>query len=113
MVFHFAQIDQGFDDGAIGPNIGAAQIIDAQDLNVLKGHKLRVGDAECFSECVANGAESPNHGRYNEKNTMLRATSSSSCFLFTDLRLLPNDLGRKLYKNECVSFGLCQLYVAF
>ena len=96
MVLHLAQINQGFDDGSVGPNIRAAQIIDAQDLNVLKCHESGIEIAECFSQCDAIGARALNVGLYNEFGSMLRATSSGSCFLFTDYRLSPNDLGRKL-----------------
>jgi hypothetical protein len=46
MVLHFTQIDQRFNDRAVSPNIGAAQVVHAQDLNVFEGHKLagKVGD---------------------------------------------------------------------
>ena len=47
VVFHFTQVNQGLDDGAVGPDVGSAQVIHAQDLNVFEGHKLAkkwVGD---------------------------------------------------------------------
>jgi hypothetical protein len=38
VVFHLTQIDQGFDDGAVSPDVGSAQIIHAQNLDVFKSH---------------------------------------------------------------------------
>ena len=34
VIFKFAQIDQRFDDGAVGPDVGTRQVIQAQDLDV-------------------------------------------------------------------------------
>jgi hypothetical protein len=40
VVFHLAQVDERFDDGAVSPDIGPTQVVHAQDLNVFEGHKL-------------------------------------------------------------------------
>jgi hypothetical protein len=46
VVFHFAQVDERFDDGAVSPDIGPAQVVHAQDLYVFEGHKLAKGLSE-------------------------------------------------------------------
>ena len=68
MILQFAQIDQGLDDGAIGPDRGAAQVIDAQDLDVREGlishggHRTKAGgsrqkaDRPCVSPRLQSGA---------------------------------------------------------
>ena len=58
MVFHLAQVDQCFDDGAVGPDIGSAQVVHAQDLNVFEGHNL--------AEDLGGGSDSKHRGRHGD-----------------------------------------------
>ena len=50
VIFHLAQINEGFDDGAVSPDIGPAQVVHAQDLDVFECHKL----AEVLSESLGD-----------------------------------------------------------
>jgi hypothetical protein len=46
VVFHFAQVNERFDDGAVSPDVGPTQVVHAQDLDVFEGHKLACGLSE-------------------------------------------------------------------
>jgi len=83
VVFHFAQVNERFNDGAVSPDIGPAQIVHAQDLNVFEGHSL--------ARCVSGESRGESRGRHGQRkgcgDTIIChcagvQQSLGSCFLF-------------------------------